>query len=88
MILILLRSKSLGKTELLKNYIPTSVLSYFSKISKRAMYNQLYKYQGENNLLFQKQFGFWGLSTTDQALVELMRNVCDFFNQNKYTLRA
>ena len=43
----------LGKTELLKNYRPIPSLSCFSKILEQVMYNRLYKYLGENNLLFQ-----------------------------------
>ena len=46
-----------GKKELLTNYRPTSVLSCFSKILERIMYNRVYNYLNDNNL-FHKQFGF------------------------------
>ena len=46
-----------GKKELLTNYRPTSILSCFSKILERIMYNRVYNYLNDNNL-FHKQFGF------------------------------
>ena len=41
-----------GKKEFLTNYRPISVLSYFSKILERIMYNRVYNYLNNNNLLF------------------------------------
>ena len=40
----------------LSNYRPTSVLSCFSKILERIMYNSLYQYLTENKILYLKQF--------------------------------
>ena len=40
------------------NYRPISVLPCFSKILEKIMYNGLYFYLTENNLLYNKQFGF------------------------------
>ena len=42
----------------LSNYRPISVLSCFSKILERIMYNRLYQYLTENKILYPKQFGF------------------------------
>ena len=47
-----------GDTESLGNYRPISVLPCFSKILERIMYNRLYKFLTENNILYEKQFGF------------------------------
>ena len=47
-----------GDTTDLRNYRPISVLPCFSKILERIMYNRLYKYLQENNILYRKQFGF------------------------------
>ena len=41
-----------GKKELVSNYRPISVLRCFSKILEKIMYNRVYKYLTENNLLF------------------------------------
>ena len=60
----------------------------FSKILEQVMYNRLYKYLGENNLLFQTQFQFREGHSTDHALVEFISNIYNSFNQNKYTLEV
>ena len=75
-----------GQEELLTNYRPISVLPCFSKILERIMYNRLYTYLTENNLLFEKQFGFRSGHSTKHALVELIDKIHDVFNKNSYTL--
>ena len=74
------------KKNLMTNYRPISVLSSFSKILERIMYNHLYSYLNDNNLFFQKQFGFREGHSTNHAHIQLINNICDSFNQNKYTL--
>ena len=80
-------SKS-GKQELLTNYWPIFVLSCFSTIFERIMYNRVYNYLNNNDLLFHKQFGFRKGHSTDHALIELINRIYDSFNQNKYTLEV
>ena len=75
-----------GKKNLMTNYWPISVLSCFSEILERIMYNHLYSYLNDNNLFFQKQFGFKEGHSTNHALIELINSINDSFNQNKYTL--
>ena len=75
-----------GKKELPKNYRPISVLPCFSKILEKIMYNRVYNYLNDNNLLFHKQFGFRKGHSTDDALISLINSIYDSFNQNKYTL--
>ena len=50
------------------------------------MYNQVYNYLNDNNLLFRKQFGSRKGHSTDHALIKLIDSIYDSFNQNKYTL--
>ena len=50
------------------------------------MYNRVYNYLNNNNLLFRKQFGFRKGHSTDHALIKLIDSIYDSFNQNKYTL--
>ena len=75
-----------GKKELLTNYRPISVLSCFSKILERIMYNRVCNNLNDNNLLFHKKFDFRKGHSTDHALIELINSMYDSFNQNKYTL--
>ena len=74
-----------GKKELLTNYCPISVHLCFSKSLERIMYKRVYNNLNDNNL-FHKQFGFRKGHSTDYALNELVENIYDSFNQNKYAL--
>ena len=75
-----------AKKELITSYRPISVLSCFFKILERIMYNRVYNYLNDNNLLFRKQFGFRKGHSTDDACIKLIDRIYDSFNQNKYTL--
>ena len=68
------------------NYRPISVLPCFSKSLERIMYNRLYKYLVENNILYSKQFGFQNSYSTDHAVVQLVDQIIESFENNKYTL--
>ena len=52
------------------------------------MYNPVYNYLDEYNILFHKEFGFRKGHSTDHSytLIEVINSIYDFFNQNKYTL--
>ena len=50
------------------------------------MYNRLYLYLTENNLLYNKQFGFQKGHFTDHAIVQLADQIREMFNKNIYTL--
>ena len=69
-----------GDKSILSNYRPISVLPHFSKILERIMYNRLYAYLAENNILFNKQFGFGAGHSTEHALLELIEQISDSFN--------
>ena len=75
-----------GKKELVSNYRLISVLPCFSKILEKIMYNRVFKYLTENNLLFQKQFGFREGHSTSHAIVNVVSNIYNSFNENKFTL--
>ena len=50
------------------------------------MYNRLYKFLVENNILYQKQFGFQNAHSTEHAILQLANQITDAFSQGKYTL--
>ena len=75
-----------GENYLLTNYRPISVLPCFSKILERLMYNKLYSYLTENNILFNLQFGFRNKHSTEHAIIELVDNILNGFSEDKYTL--
>ena len=77
--------KSGDKTDL-NNYRPISVLPCFSKMLERIMYNRLYKYLLDNDILYRKQFGFQIGQSTDHAILELADQIYDSFDKNLFTL--
>ena len=65
-------------------YRRISVLPCFSTIWERIMYNRLYSYLTENNILFNKQFGFQADHSTEHALLELVDQISNTFNDKIY----
>ena len=57
-----------GKTHMLENYRPISILPLFSKIFEKLIYNRLYSFFEKNNVLYDKQFGFRRQHSTSHAL--------------------
>ena len=76
----------IGEKCSISNYRPISVLPCFSKILERIMYNRLYDYFTVNNISFIKQFGFRAGHSTGHDRLELIDQVCDFFNDKNYFL--
>ena len=68
------------------NYRPISVLPCFSKILERIIYNRLYSFFSENNILYKKQFGFQKQHSTDHAIDHLVNEILKSFESNCYTL--
>ena len=77
--------KSDDKSDL-SNYRPISVLSCFSKMFERIMYNRLYQDLTENEILYPKQFRFQTGHSTEHAIVQLIDQILESFEYNKYTL--
>ena len=75
-----------GQSTLVTNYKPISVLPGFSKLLERIMYNRLYKFLVENNILYQKQFGFQNAHSTEHAILQLVNQIAEAFSQRRYTL--
>ena len=75
-----------GEKNEVSNYRPISVLPCFSKILERIMYNRLYNFLRENNILYEKQFGFQNSHSTDHAIIQLIDEISKSFEKNEYTL--
>ena len=50
------------------------------------MCNRLYKFIVENNILYQKQFGFQNAHSIEHAILQLVNQVTETFSQRKHTL--
>ena len=67
-----------GPKNLCNNYRPISLLSPFSKIFEKCIYDQLYCYLQEFKLLSPNQFGF----TKGRSTAHAVRQLCDEFVDN------
>ena len=68
------------------NYRPISVLPCFSKLLERIMYNRLLKYLSENSILYENQFGVQTSHSTEHAILLLVNQLYQSFDENKFTL--
>ena len=50
------------------------------------MYNRLYKFLVESNILYQKQFGFQNARSTEHAILQLVNQITEAFSQGRYYL--
>ena len=75
-----------GDRTQVSNYRPISILPCLSKILERIMYNRLYSYIKQHDLLYDCQFGFQAHHSTDHALLKFVQDVNDNFDKNKYTV--
>ena len=57
------------------NYCPISLLSNIVKFLERLMYNRMYKFFSDNNLIYSLQLGFRRKYSTVHALISLTENI-------------
>jgi len=69
-----------GDDSLASNYRPISILPCFSKLLERIMYNRLYGYLLQHDILYHKQFGFQKGHSTDHAVVQLADEILKGFD--------
>ena len=75
-----------GDSSDLGNYRSISVLPCFSKILERIMYNRVYTYLQETEILHRKQFEFQSAHSTDHAIIQMFDQIYENLEENKYTL--
>ena len=68
-----------GEVSDLGNYRPISVLCCFPKILEKIMCNRLYKHLLNNNILYEKQFGFQENHSIDHAIIQLVDHISNSF---------
>ena len=68
------------------NYRPISLLPVFSKILERLMYNRLYDFLTEHNLLSMNQFGFRKKYSTFLALMDLVDNISKNIDEGNFSI--
>ena len=71
---------------LFSNYRPISLLPVFSNILERLMYNSLYDFLTEHNLLSMNQFGFRKKYSTFLALMDLVDNISKNIDEGNFSI--
>ena len=69
----------------ISNYRPISVLSVFSKILERIMYDRLLSFLNTNNILSENQYGFREKHSTYMALINLVDKISEELDNKKLT---
>ena len=69
-----------GDKSKISNYRPISILSPFSKVLEKVMYNQLQEHLNKYSILADEQFGFRTDSTTNNAIYKLINETLKTLN--------
>ena len=77
-----------GNNLYFENHRRISVFPVFSKILEKIMYNQVYNYFVENTVFIPKQFGFQINTSTEHAVLELVRNITKSFEKKQTCIRS
>ena len=71
-----------GSKQDISNYRPISLLTSFSKVLEKFIYNRLYTHFETNSILVQEQFGFRMQHSTEQAAFSLINCILMAMNNN------
>ena len=67
----------------ISNYRPISLLTSFSKVLEKVIYNTLYTHFEKNGILVQEQFGFRRQHSTEQTAFSLINIILIAMNENQ-----
>jgi len=78
----------LGDPFILNNYRPLSLLSSFSRLLERIIYNKIMKFLTTNHILFKHQYGFRLKHSTIHPVIHLLNHCAEANNAipSKYIL--
>ena len=69
-----------GDEHILDNYRPISLLKAISKVFEKIVFNQLYQYFTDNDLIFTSQYGFRKLHSTEFASIKLVDRISQYMD--------
>ena len=64
-----------GESDKVTNYRPISVLSFFSKIFEKIIYNYVVHFMDKNDTIYKHQFGFRKKHSTHHAIITLVDKI-------------
>jgi hypothetical protein len=65
------------------SYRPISLLTSFSKVLEKIIYERLLQHINVNNILVEEQFGFRPATSTDKASYRLINEILNTMNERK-----
>ena len=71
---------------MLKNYRPISILPCFSKLLEKCIFNRIYSFLCNNNILSKCQYGFRRNHSTAHALMDLQDKIISAIDNNNFGL--
>ena len=75
-----------GSKHLYENYRPISLLSTFSKIMERLIYNKVFDFLVRYEILFESQFGFRKGHSTTHATLDFVRALEDAIEKDEFAI--
>ena len=64
-----------GDPSQIVNYRPISVLTIFSKVFEKIMYNCILEFMDDNHVFYKHQYGFRQIHSTQQAIIILVDKI-------------
>ena len=74
-----------GSQSSLCNYRPISLISVFSKLLEKLVYNRLIKFLEKNKVLFENQYGFRTKHSTDHAILCIIDKIQKAIDDRSYS---
>ena len=74
-----------GEKNYVTNYRPISILSYFSKILEKAVYDRTTKFLNDHSVLSPTQYGFRSKFSTEHAVLDIVNTCYDNIEKKKYS---
>jgi len=75
-----------GNSKEVGNYRPISVLPYFSKILEKLMFTRLNSFLNDNQILYNRQFGFRRGYSTEMALINALDGITEALDNKQHVL--
>ena len=75
-----------GDASLLTNYRPISILSFFSKVFERIVYDYFFDFICTKNILYDYQFGFRPKHSTQQAIITLIDKITKSLDNGDFVI--
>ena len=71
------------ETLVISNYHPVALMSVFSKILEKYMYNRIYSFLCKHKLINTNQFGFWSKDSKGHALISLIKTIKKYLDDTE-----